>query len=142
MIDLPEDLDDTIARLRELHAAARTVNGGTPADHPSRQASVDLSAALWQLHTDRGWAFTDMDTDLMLRPGAIRARLYRHGYLTAPSVPTYKGAPATTSTRGPREKCRKGHPLAGDNVAPNGAHRQCRTCRDARKARYRVEVAA
>ena len=41
--------------------------------------------------------------------------------------------------RDPQSVCKRGHPMAGDNVAPSGARRRCRACMRERDRRYRAE---
>lgn len=127
----PEVSPKIAARLRALHAEARTVNGGTPADDPRRGASVELSALLAELVAE-GFAVKYLARLMGVTYGAVRFRLSRHGY-KPPSPSTakdaYKGAP-TVHVR--RSECMKGHPLTAENTYSAGRYRTCRTCARAR----------
>jgi|GEM_PF-3157151 hypothetical protein len=128
-------------RLREMNRIARTVNGATPADHPARKVSVELSAMLNSL-VEQGVSKYHLAQVLGVSHGAIIARLARHGYRApAPSQASslYIGAPRWKR----KDKCLRGHPLSGDNlyVTPKG-QRTCRECGRIRSRAYRRRRAA
>jgi hypothetical protein len=129
--------------LRAMHAIARTVNGGTPADAPEREVSKRLSAALDAL-VQQGVSVYRLAQLLGVRHSAITARLGRHGYRALPpsqADDTYKGRGFYEATEGgahPQETCDRGHPLYGDNlyVAPKTGARGCRECTRRRGREY------
>lgn len=86
---------ETLEKLLKMHETARWVNGGTPADHPSRQVSVEYTALLAEL-VDRGISGYTIGIAMGIEPSGIYARLSRHGYRELPPSQAkhgYKGTP-------------------------------------------------
>lgn len=74
------------AELRTLTDTARSINGGTLADDPRREATVELSKRLAAL-MEEGYGFTPLAKAMGVSRAAVRMRLMRHGYLTPfPSI--------------------------------------------------------
>jgi hypothetical protein len=89
-------------QLREMRDICSTVNGGTAADDPRRQVSVEFTAILANL-VERGVTVYELAKALGCNHQAIYGRLARHGYRTPVPSQTnrpYKGQP----TFPPREK--------------------------------------
>lgn len=126
------------AHLRQLHAACRSVNGGTAADDPCRQVAVEFTETLAAL-VIQGVSMSEVARALGIHPYAVRSRLARHGYMDP--VPSqagvvYKGTPAHHLN----DHCARGHELAGDNLRLiNGdpKRRCCRACERIRVTAYR-----
>lgn len=129
--------------LRSLAAKAK-VNGGTPEDHPAREAAQELVATLHQL-SEQGVTLSELARVLGVTRFAVESRLARHGYRTpTPSCAdiTYLGR---RGNAGPKAACKRGHALSGDNVRlVNGdpSHRVCRECERIRCAAYRARQAS
>lgn len=70
---------ETAEELRAMHAIARTVNGNTPLDHPSRKTSVEFTEALAVL-IEQGVTVYRLAKVLGVGHQAIYGRLARHGY--------------------------------------------------------------
>ena len=70
---------EVAARLRELQATARTVNGAMPPEHPARRDSEELSRMLAE-QIERGAPVYTLAKAIGVTHGAVVARLYRHGY--------------------------------------------------------------
>lgn len=131
---------DIAERLRKMQRIAAKVNGSTPADDPARQVSEEFTAAL-DTAIRQGVTIAELARTLNVTYRTITHRLARHGYRRgAPSQDrnAYKGHPA-----GPREECKYGHPMSGDNlyVAPSGM-RGCRTCVRRRSRAYQARKRA
>lgn len=134
-----------VADLRDMHALARRVTGGTPVNSPLREATVLLTETIATLVTD-GVLEAHIGQALGLSSAAIGLRLSRHGYKR-----TYESQGAGAMYRGvqsaqtaPKLRCAAGHPFAGENVRfVNGDphHRICRACERRRKAEYRERCA-
>lgn len=87
----PEILD----KLMQMHETARWVNGATPADHPSRQVSVEYSELLAEL-VGKGITPGVIGKAMGINSSGIYARLARHGYRKSPPSQeraVYKGTP-------------------------------------------------
>lgn len=69
----------TAERLRRMHAVAKTVNGATPADHPTREVSIAFTAELAALRCG-GISGYRIAKTLGVTTGAVHLRLGRHGY--------------------------------------------------------------
>lgn len=125
---------ETIEQLKRMQAIATTVNGTTPATHPSRAVSVEYSALLASL-VSQGATCAAIANALGVRPQTIKYRLVRHGHL--PPAPSqvhliYTGV-AKKGGSAPREECRRGHPMSGNNLyVQPGGKRQCRACKQIR----------
>lgn len=132
-------------RLRELHALARQVNGSTAADDPRRDASIELSELIAEIHLTDGVLLGRIAEALGVTYLAVKARLARHGYISGPpsmAHAAYKGQP-TDFVGSRRTECHRGHRLEGDNVRfVNGdaSTRVCRTCERIRVARYQQKI--
>lgn len=104
---MPRTTPDTITpetaeELRRLHAIARTVNGNTPLNHPSRKTSVEFTEALAVL-VEQGITVYRLAKVLGVGHQSIYNRLARHGYRKpAPSQAghRYRG----TTTHGNRKQ--------------------------------------
>jgi hypothetical protein len=130
-------------RLREMHAIARTVNGGTAADDPRRTVSVQFTEWLSKL-VEQGVTVYRIAEELGVTHFAVRARLARHGYRNAPRSIAgiiYTGKPTHDT---PKEECKRGHPLSGDNlyIAPKSGARICRECDRLRGRAYNARKRA
>jgi hypothetical protein len=77
---------DEVTRLRDLWAAAKTVNGGTRSDDPRRATSVELSGFMAAL-VERGVSYYRLAKLMGLTINGVKFRLARHGYFPAP--PSY-----------------------------------------------------
>lgn len=114
-----------VDHLRRLLKVARTVNGATPVDHPLRELSKQFAAELAAAN-GRGVSVYMIAQQLGVSTGAIRYRLGRHGYLPLP--PSLRGQ-RYKGTTNKRERCKRDHPLSGDNLGvTRGGHRWCRAC--------------
>ncbi len=114
--------DDLAAKLRAMADVARTVNGGTPEDAPSRAVSVEFSALLAKLHGD-GVTYRALAEAAGVTKAAIRLRLSRHGHkATWPSVAPYKGQKIGGSRN---EVCAHGH---DKNVVGRYRNGGCKKC--------------
>jgi transposase-like protein len=85
---------EEIKRLTMLQRRATRVNGATPADHPDRKASVELTQLIDQL-VSRKVSMGQIARILGVTRGAVASRLMRHGFRKAyPSITdVYKGQP-------------------------------------------------
>ena len=83
---------EVVARLRELQALATVVRGSTPEGHPSRTASVELAALQAQLIGER-YTKSAIARAMGLTPGAVGARLRRHGHAPSTREAPYLGRP-------------------------------------------------
>jgi transposase-like protein len=70
---------ETVGRMRVMYGVARSVRGGTPVDHPSRQVSVEFSELLAAL-VAQGVTVYQIAQTLGVTHAAIRFRLSRHGH--------------------------------------------------------------
>lgn len=87
---VPDISDGMVAWLRHMSDIARTVNGCTPLDSPSRGVSECFTAVLADLY-DRGVYASRLGQAAGVTRGAIHFRLRRHGYRrNAPSQPSYR----------------------------------------------------
>lgn len=133
--------NSVVAVLRDMHAVARTVNGGTPAGHHSRGTTVAFTELCASLVID-GFTVAEVARAVGVTHFAISSRLARHGW--TPPVPSmasqaYKGTP-TQHLPEPSDRCLRGHPFSDANVRfINGdPHRRiCRACERIRVAKYR-----
>lgn len=130
-------------RLREMHAIARTVNGGTAEDDPRRAVSVEFTKWLHEL-VEQGVTIYRIAEELGVTHLAVRARLARHGYrdpLPSMATVTYTGKPNANVVKA---ECKRGHPLSGENlyIAPSTGARVCKTCDKLRGKAYRARRAA
>lgn len=137
---LPRISDERAADLRRLHAVCRTVNGGTAADDPRREASVRFTEMVAEDYA-RGVPVRWIANAVGVTPYAIKARLARHGYTeAAPSVADqrYIGRPAARTV--PSDTCRRNHQLSGDNlrITVPGGVRVCVACERIHAANYRA----
>jgi hypothetical protein len=130
-----------LARMRQLMAESRTVNGGTSAADPRRQAALRL-AELMAEHYLRGVSMYRIAKQLGVTQPAVYSRLVRHGYIDSSGKSAafrkYVGQPVNNVQA---ITCKAGHPLDGDNVRHiNGDPRRrvCRTCERRRVAKYRA----
>lgn len=86
--------DELVETLRGMYAVAKTVNGRTPIDHPSRQVSEQFTALLAQLHAENR-NMSMLARLIGTKYQTIRMRLARHGYRhRSPSQRVYKGRPS------------------------------------------------
>lgn len=131
-------------RLYEMWAVASKVNGGTPADAPERQISIEYTSLLASL-VEQGVTIGEIARTIGIEQSGIKARLARHGYREASPSQVhhkYKGTP--TGGGSPREVCKWGHELSGSNlrlVSTTGAH-VCRTCERRRSGEYQARKRA
>lgn len=131
-------------RLRAMAKTAAAVNGGTPADARERRVSEEFTAALYAL-TEQGVSVRHIAKTLGMTRSAIQSRLARHGYRKAPPSQEkvrYLGQPRNGGL--PREECKRGHKLSGDNlyVVPKTGSRVCRECDRGRGREYRARKRA
>lgn len=118
---------ELVEELREMHAIARTVNGGMSADHPARRVSEQLTAQL-AAYVEQGVTAYYLAQVLGANPNTIKFRLARHGYRKPPPsfTDTYKNRKVGWLKSA---ACGRGHAMSGDNlyVSPKG-ERRCRAC--------------
>jgi len=131
--------EELAEQLREMQRVASKVNGATPADAPERRVSEEFTARLDAL-VKQGVSMKHLAKVLGVRFNAVRSRLARHGYRSAPPSQShlrYLGRPAERAA-GQQTECKNGHPLSGDNlyVIPKSGTRVCRTCHKARQTAY------
>lgn len=90
----PKVDEATAARLREMYAVAKKVNGGTPVEHPARAVSVKFTAELQDL-VEQGVTPYELAKVIGARNvHTVYRRLERHGYRPSPpsqAGKTYKG---------------------------------------------------
>lgn len=134
-----------VQELREMNAVAATVNGGTPADHPSRRVSEHLSAQL-AAYVAQGVTVSYLARVLGVTDNAVSFRLARHGFRQAPPsvARTHGGVYKNRKTGdGPgREACKRGHRRTPENVLvmASGA-KACRPCDRERHREHRLRKA-
>jgi hypothetical protein len=124
----------TIAELGELHQRARRVRGPTPADHPDRQASAELSRRLAELRSE-GVPLGVLAQTLGVTPTGVNMRLKRHGHQprskSTEQIPVFgsvrwKPPPASWIDG----RCQRGHDITDpQNVGTfSGGIRYCLGC--------------
>ena len=128
---------EKIARLRELQTVARQVRGHTPLDHPTRQASEQLTEEIAELYA-QGVSLYQLAKLMDLTYKGLKDRLIRHGKLDAPSFKATRYGTKWERGRPLKDRCTWGHDLTDpDNVLilSNGT-RQCRACGRRRSGEY------
>ncbi|QFQ97437.1 hypothetical protein F9278_15825 [Streptomyces phaeolivaceus] len=87
---------ETAEELRALHAIARTVNGNTPLNHPSRKTNIEFTEALAAL-IEQGVTVYRLAKVLGVGHRSVYNRLARHGYRKpAPSQAGFRYRGVTT----------------------------------------------
>ena len=102
MTDSPDMVTPEVAdELRRMHAIAKTVNGSTTVDDPTRQVSRDFTAALQAL-VEQGVTPYRLGQIVGVQGNAIRMRLARHGYrnpIPSAARKAYRGTTAYEARR-------------------------------------------